>query len=30
MWKLGWFLQERSVKKCEEVWWNIVVMTPDQ
>ena len=30
MWKAGWFLQKRSVKKCEEVWWNIVVITPDQ
>ena len=20
MWKAGWFLQKRSVKKCEEVW----------
>ena len=30
MWKVGWFLQKRSVKECEGVWWNIVVVTPDQ
>ena len=30
MWKAGWFSQERSVKKCEGVWWNMVVVTPDQ
>ena len=30
MWKAGWFLQERSVKECEGVWWNVVVVTPDQ
>ena len=30
MWKAGWFLQERSVKECEGVWWNMVVVTPDQ
>ena len=30
MWKVGWFSQERSVKECEEVWWNVVVVTPDQ
>ena len=29
MWKAGWFLQERSVKECEGVWWNVVVVTPD-
>ena len=26
---MGWFLQERSVKECEGVWWNVVVVTPD-
>ena len=30
MWKAGWFSQERSVKECEGVWWNMVVVTPDQ
>ena len=30
MWKTGWFSQERSVKECERVWWNVVVVTPDQ
>ena len=30
MQKVGWFSQERSVKECEGVWWNMVVMTPDQ
>ena len=30
MWKVGWFSQERSVKECEGVWWNVVVVTPDQ
>ena len=30
MWKAGWFSQERSVKKCKGVWWNMVVVTPDQ
>ena len=29
MWKAGWFSQERSVKECEGVWWNVVVVTPD-
>ena len=29
MWKVGWFLQERSVKEREGVWWNMVVVTPD-
>ena len=28
--KAGWFSQERSVKEREGVWWNVVVMTPDQ
>ena len=28
--KAGWFSQERSVKEREEVWWNVVVVTPDQ
>ena len=28
--KVGWFSQERSVKECEGVWWNVVVVTPDQ
>ena len=23
-------MQERSVKECEGVWWNVVVVTPDQ
>ena len=26
MWKVGWFLQKRSVKKCEEIWWNIFIL----
>ena len=30
MWKVGWFSQERSVKEHEGVWWNVVVVTPDQ
>ena len=30
MWKAGWFSQERGVKECEGVWWNMVVVTPDQ
>ena len=30
MQKAGWFLQERSVKEREGVWWNMVVVTPDQ
>ena len=28
--KAGWFSQERSVKEREGVWWNVVVVTPDQ
>ena len=30
MQKVGWFSQERSVKEHEGVWWNVVVVTPDQ
>ena len=28
--KAGWFSQERSVKERKGVWWNVVVVTPDQ
>ena len=28
--KAGWFSQKRSVKERKGVWWNVVVVTPDQ